>query len=179
MPEGKHSEKLQESKQQDERSLGTWCHNDCHIIRSAHTALSQAEDWTLLLLSFWILPVIWPWKCCLNYMNVCMLSCFSHVRLFENPWTVACQAPLSMGLSRQEYWKGLPCPLQGIFPTQESNPCLKSPALSGKFFATRKTWEALLITYIYFINFSLSSFLLYPFRERLDWYPSGSSEHLD
>ena len=29
---------------------------------------------------------------------------------FENPWTVACQAPLSMGFSRQEYWSGLPCP---------------------------------------------------------------------
>ena len=33
----------------------------------------------------------------------CMLSCFSHVRLFATPWTVACQAPLSMGFSRQEY----------------------------------------------------------------------------
>ena len=31
----------------------------------------------------------------------CMLSCFSHVRLFATPWTVACQAPLSMGFSRQ------------------------------------------------------------------------------
>ena len=109
----------------------------------------------------------------------CMLSCFSHVWLFKNPWTVACQAPLSMGPSRQEYWSGLPCPLQGIFPTQGSNPCLKSCALAGGFFATRATWEALLITYVYFINFSLSSFLLCSFRERLDQYPSGSSEHLD
>ena len=72
----------------------------------------------------------------------CMLSCFSHVWLFKNPWTVACQAPLSMGPSRQEYWSGLPCPLQGIFPTQGSNPCLKSCALAGGFFATRATWEA-------------------------------------
>ena len=37
------------------------------------------------------------------------------------PWTIACQAPLSMGFSRQEYWSGLP---QGIFLTQESNPGL-------------------------------------------------------
>ena len=37
------------------------------------------------------------------------------------PWTVACQAPLSMGFSRQEYWSGLPSPSPGIFPTQESN----------------------------------------------------------
>ena len=38
-------------------------------------------------------------------------------------WTVAHQAPLSMGFSRQEYWSGFPFPLQGIFPTRESNPC--------------------------------------------------------
>ena len=36
------------------------------------------------------------------------------------PWTIACQAPLSMGFSRQEYWSGLPF-LQGIFLTQGSN----------------------------------------------------------
>ena len=37
------------------------------------------------------------------------------------PGTVACQTPLSMGFSRQEYWNGLPFPSPGIFPTQESN----------------------------------------------------------
>ena len=40
------------------------------------------------------------------------------------PWTVAHQAPLSMGFSRQEYWSGWTCPPQGIFPTQGSNPHL-------------------------------------------------------
>ena len=40
----------------------------------------------------------------------CVLSRFSHVQLFANPWTVAHQAPLSMGFSRQEYWSGLPFP---------------------------------------------------------------------
>ena len=43
--------------------------------------------------------------------RVCaVLSCFSHDWLFVTLWTVACQAPLSMGFSRQEYWSGLPCP---------------------------------------------------------------------
>ena len=37
------------------------------------------------------------------------------------PWTVACQAPLSMGSSRQEYWSGLPSPSQRIFPTLQLN----------------------------------------------------------
>ena len=45
------------------------------------------------------------------------------VWLFATPWTVACQAPLSMGFSRQEHWRGLPCPPPGIFPTQGSTPC--------------------------------------------------------
>ena len=40
------------------------------------------------------------------------------------PWTVAHQAPLSMGFSRQEYWRGLPFPPPGIFPTQGPNPHL-------------------------------------------------------
>ena len=44
----------------------------------------------------------------------------SHVQLFVTPWTVAHQAPLSMGFSRQEYWSGLPFPSPGIFPTQWS-----------------------------------------------------------
>ena len=39
-----------------------------------------------------------------------MLSHFSHVRLSVTPWTMARQAPLSMGFSRQEYWRGLPFP---------------------------------------------------------------------
>ena len=42
-----------------------------------------------------------------------MLSHFSCVQLFVTPWTVARQAPLSMGFFRQEYWCGLPCPSPG------------------------------------------------------------------
>ena len=47
-----------------------------------------------------------------------VLNRFSHVRLFATLWTVAHQAPLSMGFSRQEFWSGLPCLFQGIFLTQ-------------------------------------------------------------
>ena len=43
-----------------------------------------------------------------HFMCVCVLSRFSYVCLFATPWTVACQAPLSMELSRQEYWSGSP-----------------------------------------------------------------------
>ena len=44
-----------------------------------------------------------------SIVRACMLSRFSHVRLFATPWTVARLAPLSLGFSRQEYWSGLPC----------------------------------------------------------------------
>ena len=69
-----------------------------------------------------------------------MLSCFSCVRPFVILWTVACQAPLSMEFSRQEYWSGLPCPPTGDLP----NPGIKStslttPAVADGFFATRNT----------------------------------------
>ena len=58
----------------------------------------------------------------------------SRVHLFVTPWTVAHQAPLSMGLSQQEYWSGLSFP-----PPQDlSNPGIKpeAPALAGRFFTT-------------------------------------------
>ena len=51
----------------------------------------------------------------------------SRVRLFATPWTVAHQAPLSMGFSRQEYWSGLPFPSPGDLPNPRIE--LRSPAL--------------------------------------------------
>ena len=48
-------------------------------------------------------------------------------------WTVACQAPLSMGFSRQEYWSGLLCPPPGDFPDPGMEPTsLTAPALAGR-----------------------------------------------
>ena len=51
-----------------------------------------------------------------NTMCAHTLSRFSRVRLFATPWTVAHQAPLSTGFSRQEYWSGLPCTSPGDLP---------------------------------------------------------------
>ena len=45
------------------------------------------------------------------------------------PWTIACQAPLSMGFSRQEYWNGLPFPSPGDLPNSGIEP--RSPALQA------------------------------------------------
>ena len=76
-------------------------------------------------------------------MRVFMLSLFSCVWLCVNLWTVACQAPLFMGFSRQEYWSRLPCSPPGDLPDPGIEPTsLTCPALAGRFFTTSATWEA-------------------------------------
>ena len=75
-------------------------------------------------------------------MHICILS---HSVMFDSatPWTVACQASLSVGFCRQEYWSGLSCPLAGDFPNLETElVLLMSPALAGGFFTISATWEA-------------------------------------
>ena len=69
--------------------------------------------------NYWFNPFgIWlgglRWES-IDFSVICV-SHSSRVRLFVTPWTVACQAPLSMGFSRQEYWSGLPCPPPGDLP---------------------------------------------------------------
>ena len=60
-------------------------------------------------------------------LNVKKVKSFSHVQLFVSPWTVACQAPPSMGFSRQEYWSGVLFPFPGDLPDPGIKP--RSPAL--------------------------------------------------
>ena len=63
-----------------------------------------------------------------------MLSCFSHARLFSTLWAVARQAPLSMGVSSQGYWSGLPFPPARDLPEQGIK--LTSLALAGGLLTT-------------------------------------------
>ena len=73
-----------------------------------------------------------------------MLSRFSGVQLCVTPWTVAHQGPLSVGISRKEYWIGLPCPPPGDLPEPGIKPgFLMSPVSAGRLFTTSTTWEAL------------------------------------
>ena len=93
-----------------------------------------------------------------------MLSCFSDIWLWETLWSAACQAPLCMGFSKEEYWSGLPCPAPGTLshPGIESaslmsnlhwqvdslllappgKPCLKSPSLWYFIIAVRENLPA-------------------------------------
>ena len=56
-------------------------------------------------------------------------SSSSHVQLFATPWTLACRDPLSIGFSRQEYWRGLPFPSPGYLPNPGIDP--RSPTLQA------------------------------------------------
>ena len=73
-------------------------------------------------------------------MRVCVLS---HVQLFDTTKTIPCQAPLSMGFSRQEYRSGLPFIPPGYLPHPETEPVsLAFPELAGGFFITAPTGKS-------------------------------------
>ena len=72
---------------------------------------------------------------CAKSLQLCSTLC--------DPMTVACQAPLSTGFSRKEYWSGLPCSPPGDLLNPGIEPTSRmSPALAGKFFTPSATWEA-------------------------------------
>ena len=80
----------------------------------------------------------WGQACRLASNSQCA-SMLSHVRLFATLWTIACQAPLSMGFSRQEHCM----PFRDLPNLGIKSASLTTPALAGKFFTTNATWEAL------------------------------------
>ena len=78
----------------------------------------------------------------------CVFSCSVMSDSFVTLWTVAHQAPLSMGLPRQEHLSGVPFPSPGDLPNQGIKP--SSPSLADQFFTTKSALKPflLLITYI-------------------------------
>ena len=83
----------------------------------------------------WMPPYM---KCCSEVSTAAAAAqSLSRVQLLVTPWTVACQAPLSMRVPRQEYWSGLPFPSPGDLPEPGIKPESPiSPALAGVFFTT-------------------------------------------
>ena len=90
-------------------------------------------------------PRNWTWVSCIAgrrftvwativYWLIVVVWSPSRVWLSVTPWTVACQAPLSMRFSRQEYWSSFLFPTPGDLPKPGSEPV--SPALAGRFFIT-------------------------------------------
>ena len=95
------------------------CSNSCPSSQWCHPTISSS------VVPFFpnesVLHIRWPKYCH-----------FSHVQLCVTIWTAACQAPLSMRFSRQEYWSELPLPSPGDLPNPGIE--LTSPALVGRFF---------------------------------------------
>ena len=80
------------------------------------------------------------------------MKLLSRIRLFATPWTIAYQAPPSLGLSRQECWSGLPFPSPGYLPDPEMEP--SSPALAGGFFTTEPPGKPIQLTQQKFMSHS-------------------------
>ena len=93
--------------------------------------------WGHFFLCFWLL-LRFLWIVCLD---ACMhIQLLSHVQLFVTPWTVAHQAPLSMGSSKQQYWSGLMYPPPEYLPDPRiETASLESPELAGRFFTNYAT----------------------------------------
>ena len=86
-----------------------------------------------------------------HYLSICVL-CYAQmltcVQLFVIPWTIACQAPLSLGFFWEDYWSGLPFLSPGHLPDPGIKPIsLISSSLAGGFFTTSTTWESPLSIY--------------------------------
>ena len=97
-----------------------------------------------------------------------MFSFLSCVQLFEIPWTVACQAPLSMGFPRQKHWSGLPWPPPGDLPNPGVKPQVS--CIAGGFFTTEPP-EELLIKLLLLL---LSRFSRVRLCDPVDSSPPGS-----
>ena len=108
-------------------------------------------------------------------MCSCMPNHFSCVQLYAILWNIVCQAPLSMGFSRQEYWSRLPCiPPEHLLNTGIEPWSLMSPALAGGFFTTGATWKAHIISRRYLCMCAQLCLTLF---DPMDCSPLGSSVH--
>ena len=94
-----------------------------------------------------------------------VLSCFSHVQLLVTLWSVACQAPLHMGFSRQEYWGGLPFSPPGDF----SDPGIESVSLLLH-------WQVGSLPLVAHIHFNSQKYYLYHQGDSSDLFVSNKAE---
>ena len=123
----------------------------------------------LILCCSFLLPLLF------SSISVCVRSRSSSIRLCATLWTIACQAPLSMEFSRQEYWSGLPCPFSGDLPDAGIKlVTLMSPALAGRFFTIGifSNELALLIRWPKYWSFSIRHSNEYSelISFRIDWF---------
>ena len=92
----------------------------------------------------------------MNMYIVCVLRPFSCIRLFATSWTIACQAPLSMGCCWQEYQSGMPCLPPGDLPHQDIEPVSPlSPALQADSLLLRHQGSPICLLSIQYLHLFL------------------------
>ena len=103
-----------------------------HLLSALHMVMCMLPYYSLNS-SLPLLPSLCPQVCalCLHLHCACVPSHFSHVQLFVSLWPVAHQAPLFLGIPRQEHWSGLPCPPPGDLPNPGIEP--RPPALQADY----------------------------------------------
>ena len=112
-----------------------------------HSALSTGSG-TVFYMNSWSFKFLkfilkFPEYICIGNSRIQGVCELSHVQLFAAPWTVAHQAPLSMGFFKQEYWSRLPFPSPGDLPDPGIEPAyFASPVMASGFLTTSTTWEA-------------------------------------
>ena len=91
--------------------------------------------------------------------HVCVHNVTSVMSDSARLWTIALQAPLSMGFSRQEYWSVSPCPFPGNLSNPEIEPeSFTSPALADGFLTTSTTWKAQIHPLLFLPVYSFGNF---------------------
>ena len=110
------------------RSVCCFLEQDLSFLSFSYTLGAPAED----VLESPILSLLQELAYLLGLFTRVKVKSLSLVRLFATPWTVAYQAPPSMGFSRQEYWSGVPFPSLGDLPNPGIEP--GSPNIAGRLF---------------------------------------------
>ena len=142
--------------------------------------MDKSGRFLLWILSLWCLDLV---ICCVDSSQVCamcyaMLSCFSRVRLCATLWTVALQAPLTMGISRFLHWSGFLFPSPRDLPDLRVKPAsLKSPALAGGIFTTSASWAECFLSPGSLVN-QLFGFLSSQVRGLRDFLPHFMSSEI-
>ena len=127
--------------------MSNWQRGSLPSRQDEHSGEIHAPGWSQYLLETTSLVIV-----------IFVVSLFSRVRpFFPTPWTVTCQALLSMGFPRQEYWSGLLLPSLGDLPDPGITPMFLAPsALAGRFFTN---WA---MTFLRYSWIDVSSFSVCP-----------------
>ena len=109
----------------------------CGLLFLGNLSKYISERLTTVRIPAWFSRAVFPLM--QSHVCVCVLSRSVMLWFFASPWTVAHQALMSMGFSRQEYWSGLPCPPLGNLP----NPRIEPVSCIGRWILYYSaTWEA-------------------------------------